>query len=52
MTRGGLDIMTGKLLQISLEYHQVEVGSFTPIFQLLFKDYIQLTIPTWMTILW
>ena len=44
--------MTGQLLQTSLEHHQLEVGSFTPIFQLLFEDHIQLTSPTWMTVLW
>ena len=44
--------MTGQLLQTSLEYHQLEVGSFIPIFQLLFEDRIQLTSPTCMKALW
>ena len=44
--------MTGQLLQTSLEHHQLEIGSFTPMFHLLFEDYIPLTSPTWMTVLW
>ena len=52
ITHGGLDTMTGQLLQTSLEHHQLEIGSFTPMFHLLFEDYIPLTSPTWMTVLW
>ena len=52
LTHGGLDSMTGQLLQSSLEHHQLEIGSFTPFFQLLFRDHIHLTSPTWMTVLW
>ena len=44
--------MTGQLLQSSLKHHQLEIGSFTPFFQLLFSDYITLTSPTWITVLW
>ena len=44
--------MTGQLLQSSLEHHQLEIGSFTPIFQLLYSDFINLTSPTWLTVLW
>ena len=44
--------MTGKLLQSSLEHHQLEIGSFTSFFELLFDDHISLTSSTWMTILW
>ena len=43
--------MTGQLLQTSVEHHQLEIGSFTPMFHLLFEDYIPLTSPTWMTVL-
>ena len=44
--------MTGQLLQSSLEHHQLEIGSFTPIFQLIFSAFIHLTSPTWITVLW
>ena len=44
--------MIGQLFQTSLENNQLEVGSFAQIFQLLFEDYIQLTSPTWMSVLW
>ena len=52
ITHGVIDIMTGQLLQTSLEHRQLEVGSFTPMFQLLFEDHIPLTITTWMIVLW
>ena len=44
--------MTGQLLQSSLEHHQLEIGSFTPFFQLPFEKHITLTSPTWITVLW
>ena len=52
ITHGGLDTMTGQLLQSSLEHHQLEIGSFTPFFQLPFEEHITLTSPTWITVLW
>ena len=44
--------MTGQLHQISLKYHQIEIDSFTPFFQLLFEDHITLKSPTRITVLW
>ena len=44
--------MTVKLLQTSLEHHQLEIGSFTPFFQLSFEERIELTNTTWTTVLW
>ena len=43
--------MTGQLLQTSLEHDQLEIGSFTPFFQLLFEVHITLTSPDWLTVL-
>ena len=44
--------MTSKLLTTSLEHHQLEVGSFTSIFDLNYATYNFLTSPTWITCLW
>lgn len=49
---GGSNTMEGKLLASSIEHHQLEVGSFTPLFQLDYKRYKPLTTNTWVTSLW
>ena len=51
-THGDLDTITGNLYRTTLEHHQLEIGSFTSMFDLDFKTHIHLTSPTWMTCLW
>ena len=49
---GTSNTITGNLLCTSLEHHQLEVGSFTSIFDLDYASHIHLTSPTWITTLW
>ena len=51
-THGGLDTMTGKFIQTSLEHHMLELGSFTSFFSLPFELHYRLATPTWFTVLW
>ena len=37
VTRGGVDSITGNMLHTTLEYHQLEIGSSTLIFNLDYK---------------
>ena len=46
------DTMTRKIIQTSIEHHQLEIGSFTSIFQFEYNKYCFLTSPTLLTILW
>ena len=52
VTHGGSDTITGKLLQTSLEHHQLEIGSFSLFFHLDFNKYHFFTTPTWLTVVW
>ena len=52
LTHGGLDTMTGKLFQTSLEHHMLELGSFTSMFSLSYNSHKCLATPTWLTVLW
>ena len=51
ITHGGADTITGKLLQTSLEYNQLELGSFTLPFNLDYKECHFLTAHTWVTVI-
>ena len=46
ITHREADTITGKLLQTSLEHHQLELGSFSLFFHLDFNKYQFLTAPT------
>ena len=52
VTYGGTDTAEGKLIASCMEYHQLEVGSFTSLLQLEYKKYSILTTDTWLTSLW
>lgn len=52
ITYGGVDRMTGKFLQTSIEHHILELGSFTPFFSIPYKTHHFLATPTWLTVLW
>ena len=44
--------MVGELLQGIIEFHQIEIGTGTPIFDLDFDKYHHLVTETWITHLW
>ena len=52
LIHGGLDTMTSKFIQTSLEHHMLELGSFTSFFSLPYKTHQSLATPTWLTVLW
>ena len=52
LTHGGLDTMTRKFIQTSLEHHMLELGSFTSFFFLPYALHQCLATPTWLTVLW
>ena len=52
VTHGNLDTIPVNLLQTSLEHHQLELRSFTSMFDLDFSSNTHLTSPTWFTYLW
>jgi len=47
-----LNDKTGKLLRISLEYSQLEVGTSKPFYEHDFETIHTLLTPTWVTHLW
>ena len=52
MVHGDSNTISGNLFTTSLEHHQLEIGSFTSIFDLDYSKYHFLTSPTWITCLW
>ena len=52
MAHGTSNTISGNLFTTSLEHHQLEVGSFTSIFDLDYSSHKFLTSPTWITCLW
>ena len=51
-THAGTTSITGHLIQTLLEQHQLEIGSFTSLFHLPYKQYSYLTSPSWIIELW
>ena len=52
LMHGGVSTITGKLIATSYEQHKLEVGTYTPLFHLNFKEYGFLTTSTWLSSTW